>query len=78
MNVKIVRPCAGSPDGIHVVAYQKGETVDLPDSLAEVFVQQGWAGIRVLRKAKNVGKAPENKMARSRQKRHSRRGHHGA
>jgi hypothetical protein len=34
---------SGSPDGIEVRAYHIGEAYDLPDSLATVFLREGWA-----------------------------------
>lgn len=34
---------SGSPDGIEVRTYHIGEVVRLPDSLATVFLREGWA-----------------------------------
>ncbi len=84
MKVKMNRTCYGSPDGMRVAEYKKGETVDLPDALAEVFVQQHWA-VKVdktSRRKKDQGAAPENKSAKPPLKRtaktKSRGGGHGA
>ncbi len=33
----------GSPDGITVVLYEKGIKYDIPDRLAEIFLNEGWA-----------------------------------
>jgi hypothetical protein len=33
----------GSPDGIQVNTYETGKVYDLPSSLAEVFLREGWA-----------------------------------
>lgn len=43
MQVKMKSTQKGSPDGITVHTYEKGEVYDLPDSLAEVFLEEGWA-----------------------------------
>lgn len=75
MKVKMNRTCFGSPDGMQVNEYKKGETVELPDELAGVFVQQRWA-VRVdkaPRRTKDRGTAPENKV-----KRKTQRGGHGS
>ena len=84
MKVKMNRTCYGSPDGMRVAEYKKGETVDLPDALAEVFVHQRWA-VKVdktSRRAKDQGAAPENKSAKPPMKhitkKKSRGGGHGA
>lgn len=80
MKVKISRTCFGSPDGMQVNEYKKGETVELPDELAEVFVQQRWA-VKVNttpRRTKDRGSAPENKTVRNKIKRKTKRGGHGA
>ena len=76
MKVTINRTCVGSSDGIRVNEYQKGETVELPDALAEVFVRQGWAVNTASRKIKNAGAAQENKTVQPKIKRKA--GGHGA
>lgn len=43
MQVKMKSTQKGSPDGITVNTYEKGEVYDLPDSLAVVFLEEGWA-----------------------------------
>lgn len=71
MKVTMSRTCYGSPDGMRVAEYKKGETVDLPDALAEVFVQQHWAVKidRTSRRKKDQGAAPENKSTKAKTKR---------
>lgn len=39
----MLRAANGSPDGMHVLRYEAGEVYDLPASLAEVFLREGWA-----------------------------------
>ena len=61
MKIKMLKTRQGSPDGISVNTYISGETMDVPDELARIFIGQRWAR-RVSKKAvKNRGKAPENK-----------------
>ena len=43
IKVRMIQTKKGSPDGIRVIEYQKGEIYDLPASLAEVFLREGWA-----------------------------------
>ncbi len=80
MKVKMNRTCFGSPDGMQVNEYKKGETYDLPDPLAEVFVQQRWAVkvVKTPRRTKDAGAAPENKSVKNKMKRKTKRGGHGA
>lgn len=40
MLVKMTRTEKGSPDGVSVREFTKGEVYDLPDSLADVFVNE--------------------------------------
>ena len=43
MKVRMNSTRRGSPDGIAVHEYYKGESYDLPESLAQVFVEEKWA-----------------------------------
>ncbi len=67
MKIKMLETRTGSPDGVRVRSYAKGEQYELPDDLAQVFVQEGWgkpvqARIRKPLVSKKVlGAAPENK-----------------
>jgi hypothetical protein len=66
----------GSADGMRVDEYKKGETYDVRESLASIFLKEGWA-VKVdkaPRRTKDRGAAPENKSA----KRKTKRGGHGA
>ena len=42
MRIRITRSLAASPNGIQIVEYQAGQTVQMPDDLGGVFIQQGW------------------------------------
>ncbi|MFA7587660.1 MAG: hypothetical protein WCY11_15940 [Novosphingobium sp.] len=42
-KMKMLSDQLGSPDGAHVVAYEKGCTYAVPDPLAEIFEKEGWA-----------------------------------
>lgn len=43
MKVRMLQNHTGSPDGIQVLDYQAGQKYDLPESLAGVFLREGWA-----------------------------------
>ncbi len=51
----------GSPDGIVVNTYACGETVDMPDELARVFIRQYKTRKVTKPTAKDRGQASENK-----------------
>lgn len=57
MKIKMTKTTDGSPDGININTYEKGEKYDVPDSLAENFVGQDAAK----KEDKGKEKAPENK-----------------
>ncbi len=66
MFIKMLASRAGSPDGILVCAYVKGEQCEVPDALAHVFIAEGWAKPAVPKRPaqsrkKDQGRAPENK-----------------
>lgn len=42
-KMKMLSDRLGSPDGAHVVAYEKGCTYSVPDHLAEIFEKESWA-----------------------------------
>ncbi len=41
-SIEILRRTRGAPDGFTVRTYRAGETHDLPDDLAQVFLREGW------------------------------------
>lgn len=40
VKVKMLTTCKGSPDGMVTNVYEEGEVYDMPDSLAEVFLDE--------------------------------------
>lgn len=43
MKIRMLQTQKGSPDGIQVNEYEQGKKYDLPESLAEVFLDNKWA-----------------------------------
>jgi hypothetical protein len=43
MRCRIVHTFKGSPDGAHTLLYEAGAEAELPDSLADVAIAEGWA-----------------------------------
>jgi len=67
MKLKMIRTSYGSPDGVQVEEYKKGETYDMRETLAVIFLKEGWA-VKVEkspRKTKDHGTAPENKTVKA-------------
>ncbi|MBC8287647.1 MAG: hypothetical protein H8E42_09280 [Nitrospinae bacterium] len=64
MKIKMLKTRQGSLDGIIVNTYVSGETVDVPDELARVFIVHRWAKKVIKTSVKNQSKAPENKTIR--------------
>lgn len=42
-RIRMVQTRYGSPDGIQVLQYQAGQVYSIPDSLANIFLSEGWA-----------------------------------
>lgn len=67
VKIKMLETRTGSPDGMTVRSYARGEQYELPDGLAQVFVSEGWGkqvqerGRKPVVRKKNAGAAPENK-----------------
>ncbi len=57
MRIMMLQTMDGSPDGVTVNQYRKGETYDVPDSLGTVFLKEKWA-----ERAKAKPDAEENKQ----------------
>ncbi len=68
MKIKMLKTRQGSPDGIIVNTYNGGETVDMPEELAHVFIRQRWARRLTDPGVKDGGKASENKKTRKKLK----------
>jgi len=68
VKIKMLETRTGSPDGVSVRTYVKGEQYELPDELARVFVHEGWGkpvpvrGRKRGSQIKDLGPALENKM----------------
>ena len=80
MRIKMKRTSYGSPDGVQVEEYKKGETYNVRETLAAIFLKEGWA-VKVdktPRRTKDQGVAPENKSVKPKAKRKTKRGGHGA
>ena len=43
MKVRMLVTHDGSPDGININEYQAGQKYDLPERLARIFLDAGWA-----------------------------------
>lgn len=61
MKVKILEGRPGSPDGVAVIKYKKGEVVDMSAHLAKTFIAEGWAELLVEAPVQPVS-APATKM----------------
>ncbi len=62
MKVEMKITQYASPEGHTVVRYSKGQQVELPETLAQVFIKEGWARRISRRQIKAKGAAPENKF----------------
>ncbi len=58
MRIKMLRTRTGSPDGILVRTYVKGEHCEVADALAEVFIAEGWAKAAVTKRGSKVVEKP--------------------
>ena len=78
MKIKMKATRYGSADGMRVDEYKKGGTYDVRESLAMIFLKEGWAVKvdKVSRRTKDAGATPENKAMNNKPKRQ--RGGHGA
>jgi hypothetical protein len=80
MKIKMKHTRYGSADGVRVDEYKKGDTYEVRESLAAIFLKEGWA-VRVdqtPRRKKDQGAAPENKTVNNKTKSKNQRGGHGA
>lgn len=56
MEIRMIHTQKGSIDGIKVETYEAGKKYELPPSLAQVFLNEGWA-----KEEKVIDKVPEVK-----------------
>ena len=78
MRIKMKHTRYGSADGMRVDEYKKGRTYNVRESLAAIFLKEGWA-VRVdqnPRSKKDQKAAPENKTNKTKGK--IQRGGYGA
>lgn len=59
MKIKMTATTKGSPCGLKVKKYEKGQSYDVPESLARVFIDQ----MKVATGGGKAAKAPDNKAA---------------
>lgn len=64
MKVEMKTTQYASPEGHTVIRYSKGQQVELPEKLAQVFIKEGWARRLSRREIKAIGAAPENKSGK--------------
>jgi len=50
LNLKMKKTVKGCPDGLTVIEYQKGETYQVPEELADVFLTQMKVAVKVKEK----------------------------
>lgn len=62
MLIQMIKNEKGSPNGIQVVEYVKGEEYDMPEDLGKVFVKMGAAKMVTVPENKDSGPAPDNKV----------------
>jgi len=71
MKIKMKSTRYGSADGVRVDEYKNDETYDVRESLAAIFLKEGWA-VKVEKaphRKKDAGAAPENKSVPSKRRR---------
>ena len=80
MKIKMKSTRYGSADGMRVEEYKKGETYNVCETLAAIFLEEGWAvqADKKTRRTKDQGAALENKSVKPKAKRKTKRGLHGA
>ena len=63
-TITMLEKRAGSHDGIHVAYYEKGETYTVPETIAKMFLLNGWAVVAgtEVPEEKMAPAAAENKM----------------
>ena len=80
MRIKMKSTRYGSADGVQVDEYKKGEIYELRETLAAIFLKEGWAvrADKTPRRTKDQGTAPENKTVKPKLKRKTKRGAYGS
>ncbi len=62
MRILITKTTRAAPDGVTVRSYRAGETAEMPEDLARVFLREGWGrAVEAAPANKALDGAPENK-----------------
>ncbi len=62
MRILVTKTTRAAPDGVTVRSYRAGETAEMPEDLARVFIAEGWGRAMEAAPAnKAFDGAPENK-----------------
>ncbi len=43
MRIRVTKTTRAAPDGVTVHSYRAGETAEMPEDLARVFLRDGWS-----------------------------------
>ncbi len=60
MRIRVTKTTRAARDGVAVRSYRAGETYDLPEDLARVFLREGWGREADAPASKALDSAPEN------------------
>ncbi len=78
MRILVTKTTRAAPDGVTVRSYRAGETAEMPEDLARVFLREGWGRDAEAAPAnKAFARAPETKTpprAKRRRRRRKRAG----
>ncbi len=62
MRILVTKTTRAAPDGVTVRSYRAGETAEMPEDLARVFLREGWGrAVEAAPANKALDGAPENK-----------------
>ncbi len=62
MRIRVTKTTRAAPDGVTVRSYRAGETAEMPEDLARVFLREGWGrAVEAAPANKALDGAPENK-----------------
>ena len=60
MRILVTKTTRAAPDGVTVRSYRAGETAEMPEDLARVFLREGWGREADAPASKALDGAPEN------------------
>ncbi len=62
MRILVTKTTRTAPDGVTVRSYRAGETAEMPEDLARVFLREGWGrAVEAAPANRALDGAPENK-----------------